>query len=126
MGFLFKVALHMLAIAATFWAIGEYLFPDKFAVQGEPLWLAYAIVAAVFGVINTFVKPFIKLAMLPVQLITLGLSGFLLNAILLFALAEVLTILQIQGTALAVEGIVVYIISGLILGISNMIIHKLV
>ena len=46
------------------------------------------IVALIFAVINTFLKPIVKLLSLPVNLITVGLFGFVVNAVL-FVLAAV-------------------------------------
>ena len=45
------------------------------------------LVAAVFAVINTFIRPIAKLASLPLNLLTLGLFGFVLNAVLVLLLA---------------------------------------
>jgi putative membrane protein len=40
------------------------------------------ITAAVLGLINIFIKPILKILTLPLNLLTLGLFGFLLNAVL--------------------------------------------
>lgn len=42
------------------------------------------IVAAIFGVINTLVKPVVKLLSLPAYLLTLGLFTFVVNALMLW------------------------------------------
>lgn len=45
--------------------------------------LSLLIVGALFGVINTFLKPIVKLFTLPLYLLTLGLFTFVVNALML-------------------------------------------
>ena len=46
-----------------------------------------AAVAAIFGLINAYLRPIVKLLSLPLNLVSFGLVGFLLNAALLMLLA---------------------------------------
>jgi putative membrane protein len=48
-----------------------------------------ALLALVFGVINTYLKPVLKLLSLPLRLITFGLFGLVLNTALFLLLAWV-------------------------------------
>ena len=45
--------------------------------------LSLLIVGALFGLINTFIKPLVKLFALPLYLLTLGLISFVVNALML-------------------------------------------
>ena len=45
--------------------------------------LSLLIVGALFGIINTFIKPLVKLFTLPLYLLTLGLFTFVVNALML-------------------------------------------
>lgn len=45
--------------------------------------LSLLIVGALFGLINTFIKPVVKLFTLPLYLLTLGLISFVVNALML-------------------------------------------
>lgn len=45
------------------------------------------LVAAVVGVVNAVIKPIVKLLSFPVSLMTMGLSGFVINAVLLLGIA---------------------------------------
>jgi putative membrane protein len=49
---------------------------------GETL-LSLVIVGALFGLINTFIKPVVKLFTLPLYLLSLGLISFVVNALML-------------------------------------------
>lgn len=58
------------------------------------------LVAAVFSVINTYIRPIAKIASLPLSLLTLGLFGFILNAILVLLVTLVVGLLQSHPYAL--------------------------
>ena len=45
--------------------------------------LTLLVVGALFGLINTFIKPVVKLFTLPLYLLTLGLISFVVNALML-------------------------------------------
>jgi putative membrane protein len=45
--------------------------------------LSLVIVGALFGLINTFIKPVVKLFTLPLYLLSLGLISFVVNALML-------------------------------------------
>ena len=45
--------------------------------------LSLLIVGALFGLINTFIKPVVRLFTLPLYLVTLGLISFVVNAVML-------------------------------------------
>ena len=48
-----------------------------------------ALLALIFGVINSYLKPILKLLSLPIRLITFGIFGLVLNAALFLLLAWV-------------------------------------
>ena len=50
-------------------------------VKVEPWWWA-VIVAVVLGLINSWIKPLVKLLALPVNFLTLGLFTFVINALM--------------------------------------------
>jgi putative membrane protein len=49
--------------------------------------ITFGIVAGVFGVANSMVKPVVKILSLPISLLTLGLAGIVLNAALFLGAA---------------------------------------
>ena len=55
------------------------------AFEGE--WWQLAIVAAIFGLINAYLRPIVKLLSLPLSLFAFGLVGFAINAAMLLLLA---------------------------------------
>ncbi|HEX5466418.1 MAG TPA: phage holin family protein [Candidatus Limnocylindrales bacterium] len=50
-------------------------------------WWKLVLVALIFGVINTYLKPILKTLSLPISLFTMGLVGFVINTALFLLLA---------------------------------------
>lgn len=77
---------------------------------------AAALVAAlVLGVINTFIRPFFLLLTLPINILTLGLFTFVVNAIMLKIMSAVVSGIEIDGWGTAVlAAILLSVISGLL------------
>ncbi len=46
-------------------------------------WWGILIVGGIFGLINTFIRPFVKLLALPLLILSLGLFSFVINALML-------------------------------------------
>ncbi|MEO5874634.1 MAG: phage holin family protein [Streptosporangiaceae bacterium] len=65
---------------ATWWVDGIRLTSDKFLTQVATL----LAVALVFGVLNTFLKPIVKLFGCAFYVVTLGLFAFVVNGCLLW------------------------------------------
>lgn len=86
----------------------------------ENFWAAL-IVALVLGVINAFIKPVLQLITLPINVLTLGIFGLVLNALMLMFAGWLSPGFEVDGFLSAFIGSV--IISLLSLGI-NMIDRK--
>ena len=50
-------------------------------------WWKLAVVALVFALVNTYIKPIVKALSMPISLLTLGLVGFVINAAMLLLVA---------------------------------------
>lgn len=85
----------------------------------EGPWWGLAVVAAIFGLINTVVRPLLTLLALPFVLITMGLFLLIINALMLYftsALASGFGIqFVIDGLGWAVLGaLIINLVSGLL------------
>jgi len=78
-GIVIRVVLNALAFIAAVYVIPNADF------RGE--WWKMLLVAAVFGVVNAYIRPIVKLLSLPLTLITFGLVGFLINVAMVFITA---------------------------------------
>jgi putative membrane protein len=65
------------------------------------------VVAAIFGLVNTFVRPIVRLLALPVRVMTLGLVSFAINGLMLLITGWLLDVLDVGGVWNAIVGAVV-------------------
>ncbi len=62
------------------------------------------LAAAVLGILNAFFRPLLILLTLPINILTLGLFTFLINALMLKIVSEVITGFEVHGFWTAVLG----------------------
>jgi putative membrane protein len=73
------------------------------------------LIAIVLGLINTFIKPLILLLTLPLSILTLGLFVFVVNALILKFVDELIDGFRIESFAWAIiMSIVLSVINGLL------------
>ena len=104
----------------------------KLLINAAALWVAAALVsgidlegtfweimlvALIFGLINTFIKPVLKLLSLPVMIVTLGLFAIVINAGLLALTAWITDYLSVQDFWAAALGAIVISIVSAVLGV---------
>ncbi len=77
------------------------------------------VVAVVLGILNITVKPLLSLLTLPITLLTLGLFGLVLNAVMLL-IADALV------PGFKIDNFVAGLIYSLILSVLNMILSKII
>lgn len=100
--------------------VAVLLVPNlDFSFEAENAWLRFLLVAFIFGLINTLVKPLLQLLTLPITFVTLGLFLVVINALMLLltdAISDQLDLGLVVGDFLAaVLGAIVISIVGLIL-----------
>ena len=66
------------------------------------------IAAAVLGALNMLVRPILVLLTLPVTLVTLGLFLFIVNALMFWAAASLVSGLNVSGCGAALLGSLIY------------------
>ena len=66
------------------------------------------IAAAVLGLLNAVVRPILVLLTLPVTVITLGLFLFVINALMFWVAASLLTGFEVSGFVAALIGSLIY------------------
>lgn len=76
------------------------------------------VAAIVLGVINAFLKPILLLLTLPINLLTLGLFTFVLNALLILLASNIVPGFHVNGFTWA-------LILSLVLALINFFIHNL-
>lgn len=79
-----KFIVGTVVTAIAFYILTRFL-PHYVSYDGELVGLL--VIAVIFGVVNGLIGPGIKIAALPLTLMTMGLIGFVINAGLLLATA---------------------------------------
>lgn len=107
-----RLLLKLLVNAAALWAAGYFV--SGIDLDGS-VW-TILLVALVFGLVNTFIKPFLKLLSLPVLMLTLGLFALVINAGMLAITAALTDALSIEDFWAALLGAVVISVVSAVLG----------
>jgi putative membrane protein len=127
--------LVKIVINAAALLVAAKLVPDIHMRVGPlgPEWIKVAAVALVFALINTYVRPIVKMFSLPITLLTLGLFALVINAALFLLLAwistEILKLpfhvgdfppkVDLTVIVAAIEGSIIVSIVSAILGLAN-------
>lgn len=83
-----KLALRILAV----W-VAAYIVPG-IHYSG---WVALVIFAVVLAVLNTILKPILKIITLPINIITIGLFGIVINAAMVLLAARLVEGFNVDG-----------------------------
>ena len=122
MGFLQKTVLTLLANSALFWALHTKFIPEMFTGIGNIE--SYIGLGILFGLLNYFLKPILKLLALPLTLITLGLFRFVINGVLIYLLHFLVKINILNFITLGFEeNYLNYIIIGVIFSVMNSVVQ---
>lgn len=100
---LMKLLVHWLLSAAALLAVA-YLYSGVVVTSFGAALLA----AAVLGALNLVLRPVLVLLTLPVTVLTLGLFLFVVNALMFWAAAGLLSGLDVRGFGAALLGSLIY------------------
>jgi putative membrane protein len=70
-------------------------------------WMTAFLVGIVLGFINTFIKPILQILSIPINILTLGLFGLVLNALLFWAVTYFVPSFTIAGFLPALIGSII-------------------
>lgn len=86
--------IGVLALIAAAWVV------PGIHVEGRA-WVAYAVMAAILGLLNAVIRPLLKLLTCPLIILTLGLFVLVINAVTLLLAAR---LAQAAGIGFVVDG----------------------
>jgi putative membrane protein len=107
-----KLLVNWALLGVAFWLTTKIV--PGLTVSGEIPGLIIA--AAIFGLVNAFVGPILRLITLPLRIITLGLFSLIVNAVLLI-------IASLIGGFIHVDGFLTAIIAALVLTVITWALH---
>jgi putative membrane protein len=82
---LVKVVVNAVALLAAANLVPEFRF--VFHTDRPEDWLKIAVIALVFAIVNSYIKPIVKTLALPIGFLTMGLVAFVINAAMLLGTA---------------------------------------
>jgi putative membrane protein len=115
--------VRLLVNAVALWIatlIVDGIDVDASTTSGEVLTIL--AVAALFGVVNLFVKPIVKLLSLPLYILTLGLFTFVVNALMLLLTSWVAGLL---GVPFDVDGFWTAVLGALVISVVSWLLNVL-
>lgn len=107
-----KLILNWLLSAAALLAVA-HLYSGVVVTS----FTAALIAAAVLGLLNAVVRPVLVLLTLPVTIVTLGLFLFVINALMFWAAADVLSGFSVTGFTAALIGSLLYSLCGMLIDV---------
>ena len=108
-----KLIVRWLLLAAALLLVA-YLYPGVTVAS----YGAAMVAALVLGLLNTLVRPLLVLLTLPVTLVTLGLFLFVINALMFWSAAGVLSGFNVTGFGAALIGSVIYSLCGMVIDVA--------
>ncbi|HJP89322.1 MAG TPA: phage holin family protein [Candidatus Limnocylindrales bacterium] len=95
-----KVIINAIAVVVAVLVAKQWIsFPaadDLMKLQGD--WWQVIVVALILALINSYLKPILKMLSFPITLLTMGLFAFILNAALLLLVAFIADVVKIDFT----------------------------
>jgi putative membrane protein len=108
-----KLIIRWLLLAAALLLVA-HLYPGVTVAS----YGAAMVAALVLGLLNTLVRPLLVLLTLPVTLVTLGLFLFVINALMFWSAAGVLSGFNVSGFGAALIGSVIYSLCGMVIDVA--------
>ena len=109
MKLIIKLALNVFTLLVVAYLVPGFEFVD--------IWTT-VVAAVVIGVVNTFIKPVLQIIFLPLSIITLGITAFLINVVLLWGVSFIVPGFSIANFMTAV-------IASIVLTLVSMFLSKL-
>lgn len=111
-----KILIRLAINAVALWVAATFIPGPPGIEFADDSLVTLLIVAVVFGLVNAFIKPIVRLLSLPARIVTLGLFGLLINTAMLALTALILEQLTIDGFLSAFIGAIVISVVSLVLG----------
>ena len=129
---LVKIIINAIAVFVAVRFVPDISFPaadDLLKLQGN--WWQVVVVAVILALINSYLKPILKLLSFPITLLTMGLFALVLNAALLLLVAFIAGAVDIDFTlggfppSLSIESFIAAFIGSIVISIVSIVLGML-
>ena len=96
---LVRILINAIGVIVAVLVVPQISFPaadDLLKVQGN--WWQVIVVAVILALVNSYLKPILKVLSFPITLLTMGLFALILNAVLLLLVAFIADVVDINFT----------------------------
>lgn len=111
-----KLLVRVIINAVAIW-VATLVVPGLTVTGGILEWL---ILGIIFGLVNAFIRPMVKLLTLPISIVTLGLFSLVINALMLMLVGWLSKALQIEG---ALFGFIPALLGSIIISIVSTVLN---
>jgi putative membrane protein len=111
-----KILIRFAISAVALWVAATYIPGPPGIEFTDDTVTSVLFVALVFGLVNVFIKPIVKLLSLPARILTLGLFSLVINTAMLALTALIMEQLTIDGFVPAFIGALVISVISAVLG----------
>lgn len=98
MKLILRLAINVFALIVVSYLVKGFEFDSLFAA---------IVTAVVIGIVNTFIKPVLQILFLPLSIVTLGITAFLINVLLLWGVSFIVSGFHINSFLTAVVASIV-------------------
>lgn len=109
MKLLIKLALNVFSLLVVAYLVPGFSFTD--------IWTT-VVAAIAIGVVNTFIKPILQILFIPLTIVTLGITAFIINVLLLWGVSFIVP-------GFVIESFLTAVIASIVLSLVSMFLNKL-
>ncbi len=119
-----RFVVYVIAIFLVTWGLPQF-FKDLTPPIQYGDWTTLLIFAAVLALINTFIRPILKMLALPITCLTMGLFGIVINVLMFFLAATVTSMFSGRRVDLGWGGALIGAIAVFVVSfVVNMLTHE--
>jgi putative membrane protein len=118
---LLRLVINAVALLVTAWIIPGIHLGAAGPHPTNHDWVTLLIVALIFGLVNTIIRPIVFLLSLPLEIITLGLFTFVINAFMLLLTSW---IAQGMGLGFRIDGFLPALLGALIISVVSFVLSR--
>ena len=123
MFFLLRLIINAVALLVTAWIIPGIHLGAAGPHPTRNDWVTLLIVAVIFGLVNAVIRPILILLSLPLEILTLGLFIFVINAFMLLLTSW---IAQGMGLGFRVDRFLTALLGALIISVVSFVLSRVV
>jgi putative membrane protein len=121
MSILLRLIINAVALLVTAWIVPGIHLGAAGPHPTERDWVTLLIVALIFGLVNAVIRPLIILLSLPIEILTLGLFTFVINAFMLLLTSW---IAQGMGLGFRIDGFIPALLAALLISVVSFVLSR--